>query len=489
MLNLVQRVAQLERELAAKDAEVARIPGLERTIALLTEQVAVLLKRIADLQRESGKNSTNSNKPPSSDPPAARKKRRKREGKDGTSKPRGGQPGHPGSFRALLPESEVTRVDDRYPCECQSCWKGLPKIPDPNATRVQSVEIPEIKLDVTEVRYHEVECPHCGYKTRANREPDKIPPSPFGPRLMSVVAVLTGTYHISRRRTQNLLSDLFGLRLSLGAVSSIEARASAAIEKPVEEAWTKAKDGEVKHADGTGWKQAGASMAVWVVATNILTVFKVVQNSTMETLKKLLGPLKGILVSDRATALMFWQMDRRQICWAHLLRKFVSFAELDGRAGEIGRELLDYTGLLFEYWHDFKKGKISRDLFRAWMAPIREQVEALLQKAVEAQIDGLSGSCANMLEHKAALWTFVDHAGVEPTNNHGEQELRTFVLWRKRSFGSQSERGNVFAERMMTVTHTARKQKRNVLEFVTACFRAQAERTTPPSLFVAGAAA
>ena len=56
------------------------------------------------------------------------------------------------------------------------------------------------------------------------------------------------------------------------------------------------------------------------------------------------------MVSDRAKALGFWAMERRQICWAHLLRKFVSFSERDGPAGVLGRELLDYTGLLFEYF-------------------------------------------------------------------------------------------------------------------------------------------
>jgi transposase len=56
------------------------------------------------------------------------------------------------------------------------------------------------------------------------------------------------------------------------------------------------------------------------------------------------------------------------------------------------------------------------------------------------------------------------------------------VLWRKRSFGTQSERGNRFAERLMTVAHTARKQSKNVLEFLTACCRARATNEPAPSL-------
>jgi transposase len=116
------------------------------------------------------------------------------------------------------------------------------------------------------------------------------------------------------------------------------------------------------------------------------------------------------------------------------------------------------------------------------------KLEVVLERAVAANIDGLSGSCADMLEHRQALWTFVDNADVEPTNNHAEREIRAFVLWRKRSYGTQSDRGNVFAERVMTVAHTARKQNKNVLAFLTACCRARAGSGSWPSLFVPDAA-
>ena len=117
------------------------------------------------------------------------------------------------------------------------------------------------------------------------------------------------------------------------------------------------------------------------------------------------------------------------------------------------------------------------------MTPLRQQVEALLAQAVAADIAGLSGLCADILQHRAALWTFVEQSGVEPTNNHAEREIRAFVLWRKRSFGTQSARGNRFAENLMTVAHTARKQKRNVLTLLTECCRAARNDGTPPSLF------
>jgi transposase len=310
-----------------------------------------------------------------------------------------------------------------------------------------------------------------------------IPASPFGPRLMSVIALLTGVYHLSRRKTVGLLSDVVGVRISLGAVSAVEERVSNAVEQPVHEAWRRVARSRVKHTDGTTWYQSGISLSLWTIATAVATVFKIVANARMETLKPLFGKLRGILVSDRGTALGFWAMERRQICWAHLVRKFISFAERDGPAGRFGRDLLGYAGIIFEYWNDCLDGKLGRETFHLWMEPVRVQVEAVLERAAASGIAPLAGSCADMLAHRAALWRFVDEVGVEPTNNHAERELRAFVLWRKQSFGTQSERGNRFAERLMTIAHTARKQSKNVLEFLTACCVARGDGGEVPSLF------
>ncbi len=458
-----RRIAELEAELAARDARIAE----------LEQQVAKLIERL-------GQNSGNSSKPPSSDPPGARGQRT---GKRSKGKRRGGQPGHRGSRRTQLPVDRVDDIVDFFPSHCEHCCEALPKTPDPNARRYQFTELPAFEPHTTEYRRHGVHCPGCSAKTWAPYDPDKIPRSPFGPRLMGAVALLTGVYHLSRRRAIQLLADLVGVRISLGAVSAVEARVSEAVAPVVEEACAHVANAAVKHTDGTSWLQAGVMLSLWTIATACATVFKIVANGRADTLKPLYGKLRGILVSDRATALNFWAMDRRQICWAHLLRKFVSFTERDGPAGQFGRELLQYTGILFEYWTDYREGKLTREVLRAWMAPVREQFEALLERAVEAKILGVSGSCLDMLEHRAALWTFVDREGVEPTNNHAERELRAFVLWRKRSFGTQSERGNRFAERLMTIAHTARKQGKNVLEFLTACCVARLDGGAHPSLF------
>lgn len=72
--------------------------------------------------------------------------------------------------------------------------------------------------------------------------------------------------------------------------------------------------------------------------------------------------------------------------------------------------------------------------------------------------------------------------GVEPTNNAAERAIRPAVLWRRTSFGSQSEAGSTFVARMLTVVTTLRSQHRNVLEYITQACRAAREGKPAPSL-------
>jgi transposase len=463
-----QRIAELEAQVSAGDA---RIVELERKVEELT-------RLVASLQEQLSQNSGNSNQPPSSDSPSERSERRV---KEKSGRKRGGQPGHSGSTRTLVPPEQVGEFKHLFPPKCENCWEALPQTPDPSAQRFQTIELPQPEAFVTEWLRHCVACPRCKYKTWASIDP--VPASPFGPRLSSVVSLLTGVYHLSRRAAVNLVSDVVGVEISLGAVSAVEGRVSEAVKAAVDEAWEKVEQASVKHTDGTSWFQSGLMCSLWTIATAVATVFKILKDGKAATLAPLFGKKLGILISDRATALGFWAMKMRQVCWAHLLRKAISFSERDGPAGALGHELLDYIGIIFGYWSQMKAGQLSRDQFRELMAPVRKHVEALFERGVAAKLPQVSGSCADVLDHRLALWTFVDQDGVEPTNNHAERELRAFVLWRKRSFGTQSDRGNLFAERLMTVAHTARKQDKNVLAFLTACCTAARDGLPPPSLF------
>jgi transposase len=343
------------------------------------------------------------------------------------------------------------------------------------------VDLPPIEPEVSEWQLHRVECGDCGTVTCGTLPPG-VPVGMCGPGLMALIALLTGDYNMSRRRAVSLLGDVLGIEISLGALSATEETVSEALAAPVNEARDHVADQPIKHSDATGWRQAGQARTLWTIATTFATVFFITVDGTMPAVRGLFAKLKGILVSDRGKQFRFWAMEKRQICWAHLIRKFAGFAERTGPARQLGENLLLCAQTMIHCWHQVRDGTMSRTKFQALMVSLGATIESHLEAGVRLGIRGVSGSCADILEHRPALWTFVHEPGVEPTNNHAERALRRFVLWRKASFGSQSDRGCRFAERVMTVAHTLRKQRRHVLAYLTQACQAALRGERAPAL-------
>ena len=450
------------------DPRDARIAELERLLTLALEQVRVLTARVAELERRLGEQG--SGKPPAS--PTSSKPKAEPSGR----KP-GGQPGHKGHRRELLPPTSVTEC---MPSSCRGCGEKLPPTPDENPLRHQVVDLPPIKPNVDEFRLHRVTC-ECGVVT-CGTAPKGTPGGMLGPGLLALLGLLTANGHVSRRKVQSFLLDVLNVKISLGALSESETVVGTALTAPVEEARAHAMAAEVKHADGTTWYRAHIFRALWVMATKAVTVFTIFEAGTIETLRAWLGE-KGVLVSDRGSQLSFWAMKRRQICWAHLIRKFAWYAEQGGDAGQLGLGLLSRAQFLIHEWHRARDGCISRETFRKNTVATRDSIEFLLRAGTVMPVIG--GSCTHILDHREALWRFVSQEGVEPTNNHAEQEFRGFVLWRKTMLVSHSERGDRFAANLKSVIHTCRKQKRHVLSYLTAAIQAALNNRSAPSLLPA----
>jgi transposase len=156
----------------------------------------------------------------------------------------------------------------------------------------------------------------------------------------------------------------------------------------------------------------------------------------------------------------------------------------------LGKSLLEQQKLLFEHWYRVRDGTLTRDEFVALVAPIRQRVHTLLNegagyaiaKAEKTPLAKTVRTCQQLLKVEPALWTFVTTVGVEPTNNAAERALRPAVLWRKNSFGSQSEAGSLFVSRMLTVVTTLRAQNRPVLDYLVKACRAARQGQPAPSL-------
>jgi transposase len=348
--------------------------------------------------------------------------------------------------------------------------------------RHQVTELPEIRAYVTEYRLHTQCCPACEWATGATLPPG-APTTSFGPRLQAVVALSSGVYRHSKRTTVSWLSDLFGVALSLGSVTACEQRTSEVLAAPVEEARQHVEQQAVVYADETGWREARGRAWVWVAVTRWVTIFLVHRRRNTQAARELLGQFGGVLVSDRWRAYDSWSLSMRQLCWAHLKRYFTAFSECRGPAREIGQRLLALNKDMFRQWHRVRDGTLARSTFRAYMRPIRAEVERLLNEGTRCGHPKVEGTCRDILELASALWTFTRVPGVEPTNNIAERALRFCVVLRKTSFGTHSEAGSRFLERMLTVNATLRQQRRNVVDYVTdACERALFGRKAPSLL-------
>jgi transposase len=439
--------------------------------------VMELLQRVAQLEAWLNQTSRNSSKPPSSDPPQAKP----RAAKEPTGRKSGGQPGHEGHGRKLKPESEVDQIIDVRPAQCGQCGTLLLG-EDVEPERHQVTELPRITPVVTEYRRHCLWCVACEARTQA-AWPATMPRGSFGPRVQATVGYLTGRIGASQREVQDILATLWQTDVSVGSTGSLEQAVSAALASPVVEAGSYVQRQPVRNADETGWREKRQRRWLWISVTPLVTIFRLVKTRGAAGAKELLGEVVwGIIGTDHYAGYHWLDPRQRQLCWAHLKREFVAWSERTGETARIGLALLAVEKQLFELWYRVRDGTLVWADFQVAMLPLMTRVSTLLQEGVAGADAKARGTCRNLLNREAALWTVVWEPGVEPTNNCAERPLRRAVLWRRRSFGTQSAAGSQFVERILTAVTTLRQQRRDVLEYLAAACAAAICHDPAPSL-------
>ncbi|MFN6452928.1 MAG: IS66 family transposase [Nostoc sp. EfeVER01] len=457
------------------------------------EKLAELEAKQQELLEKINCTSKNSSSPPSLDPLHAEKKPEKKK----SGKKRGGQPGHKGHSRFLYDVSECSSVLDHHPKTC-SCCKEILLGEDANPYRHQIIEIPPISPIIVEHRLHQLMCGECGTLTRATL-PQDVYPSGYGVRVVALVTVLSGLYRHSQRMVQSAMLDIFGISMSLGTVNNLRLEASNAVESAVEEAKIYLQNSQVVGADETSFVQGNVDGCndkkslgwLWVAVTPLVTFFEIALSRCSDAARNLLGEnFCGILNSDRYAAYNWVGLEQRQLCWAHLKREFIKISERPGVSSDIGNTLLKQQEKLFELWHRVRDGTLKRCEFQLLVQPIRNTINSSLQEAANYEIGSKEKTplaktvrtCRQILKFEPALWLFVTVEGVEPTNNAAERAIRPAVIWRRTSFGSQTQAGSYFVQRMLTVVTTLKSQRRNVLEFLTQAVSAKRQGQPTPSL-------
>jgi transposase len=303
---------------------------------------------------------------------------------------------------------------------------------------------------------------------------------------MAFTAILMAYFRQSKRRTAAFLATLLGQPCCPALTVKIQDQVTAAVRPSYEELAAELPVQEHLNIDETATKEENGKAWLWTFVARLFTVFAVRATREATALGVFLTEkFQGIVTCDRAK--MYWQVGRLQWCWAHLRRDFQAMVDTgDKRAKWLGERLRAATCELFEHWADYRAEEISRAALVRRMGPVRRKVERLLLRGSQCGHADTRGTCRELYEHRAWLWTFLHHQGVEPTNNAGERSLRHAVIWRKLSFGTQSARGSRFVETMLTVIETCRQQRRNVFTFVTNAIEAHLARQATPSLRTKG---
>lgn len=446
------------------EEEIKELREKNKALELLVQAQADMIDKLrAELD---SRDSTTSHSPPSQDGPKQRAKRKKRKRKP-SGKKRGGQPGHDPHSRTMAPPEDIDETVYCAPSACSCCGKTFSSTPF--RTRVHQVwEVPKPTPHITEYILQDFAC-ECGAKTLAAL-PKGISKSNFGPRIHAVCASLRSDARLSVAKTREAMEELFGISMSTGAISNIDKRVSAALAEDHDTLHEHVKSAPVLHLDETTWYLAGERRVLWCAVSKDATfIFARPKRNTL-TAKELAGDdFAGIAVTDRYCAYHWIDNSRRQVCWAHLRRDFVAMKIQRGMMGKCGKLLEAEARQILKRYKQVREGKEERGDFEVWARGRKEYVRSLLKQAANARLPVKhAGVARETLKYFEYLWTFAEHEGVEPTNNTAERALRHPVISRKLSFGSQSERGLRFVERLLSVRATLRQQGRSFLDFLYA---------------------
>ena len=450
--------------------------AIERDPEAVVDLIFSLMARVEELERQISRSSRNSSLPPSRDSSEQRQERPK---KKSSGRKQGGQPGHRGRHRPMVENPD--RVETYWPTECDGCGAAIAE-----ADRVAEGEpvchqVSDIKVvvEVCEHRRMRARC-ECGHYTLAPL-PAGVLEGAFGASVAAAASTLTAA-RMSRRETSRLLEDLCGIQISVASVEALVKRTSAALEDPYVRILEHLDQAAVRCADETSWRQAGEGRWLSVAAAVDAALFQIALRRDRESARALLGDDPGgVIVSDRYSVYLYIDDTQRQLCLAHVLRDFVALGERAGAPGRLGRKLQRCLADAFRILNELRRDPADLPALRAELEPSRMHLRELLEQGARGRDPQTARFCTGLLERYEALWTFTRVAGVPATNNTAERALRHAVMWRKTSYGTQTDHGNRTVERLLTIRETCRLQRRRLHAYLTKAITAHQHGKSVPA--------
>ena len=436
---------------------------VRRQFVQLEQIVNDLTKRIEKLEVQVGMNSKNSSKPPSSDSPYKKVRRKKQDKKKKRAK--GAKKGHKGHQQQLLKPTDKNHL---LPGQCSCGHQGFSRCETTPFYTHQHVELPVIDMEITHWVLHKCDCPVCGKTVKASL-PENIHGG-YGPRLCAFIAELSGTKGMSRRDVQQLIQSVLNIPIATGTIQKIVDRSSEAILPVYEMIGNQARRSWCNYVDETSWFNHNELQWLWAMVNERVALYRVDAHRSKKAFEELVQDWQGILISDSYNLYRSWVYGR-QTCLAHLIRKGDALAERKKRDLRLfGQCMASHLRQLVRFSKDPPDSVQWSEFYTYLMFTLSlwegDKTDAgQLARQVQREMD--------------ALWTFLDHEGIEPTNNRAERALRSGVLWRKRSLGTQSEKGKRWVERVLSLKETCRLRATSTFAVLEDCLRSYFNNSKP----------
>lgn len=392
-------------------------------------------------------------------------------GKTRKKKP-GQKPGHPGVSRPK--PDKIDNYKEHTLCDCPECGSKL----DGSIGSYQryTEDIPPVKPEVTEHTVNGYWCPEC-QKIVYAKVADALPYATLGLRLVVLTAWLHYYIGTSVNNIVRILGVFAGFKVSPGGLTQAWKKLALTLEPWYDGIGRAIQNSAVLNADETGWRVNGKTHWLWCFASKILCFYVIDRSRGSPVVKKVFGEIfRGILICDFWGAYNKLVALGKQRCFYHL---FTELANTDKRnesvdwaafRKKLARLLKDAVRL------SERKDRISQKEYESKKSRLHKRLGLLIQ--TESEDKDVRRLIKRLNRHRNELFTFLDHEGVSPYNNNGEQQMRKPAINRKISHQNRTDSGAKTQAILMTLFKSADLQKRNPYESVLEMAKAAIDPTT-----------
>jgi transposase len=436
-LSSSEKDALIATLLARVEELVARVEALEAENAALRERLDLPPKTPA-----------NSSTPPSRGHKVGGGAKVKAKGK-----------AHGGAHRPLHPDPTARR--DVLAEHCPHCLADVAGVAQAAVQAYDRIEIPEIAPDVTRVTLFGGVCPCCQRRFKASPPAGLEPGSPFGPNLRAFVLYLRFGQAIPFERLERLMSDLFGLPISEGALANMLRDSAPAFEVQTSRIRERLLSGTALQSDETSARVGKRTFWTWVFHHGDSACFVIRPSRGKKVVAEFLGDVRpDFWVSDRLGAQMGWAAKEHQVCLAHLKRD-VQYAIDCGDAALA-------PGIIALIKRAIRIGRRRPNLADTTLATYHSRLQTRLDALLKIVPPTKAGQKLLRIikRFRQHLFVFVTNRAIPPTNNGSEQALRPCVVFRKVTNCFRSEWGAALYADVRSVIETARRRGIGILQAI-----------------------